>query len=103
MEQVISICQPKAAKEGSILFVQFSDFKTIQVLPDVVKIMKSVHFVRHFFAFFQKCEPMSYGKLHICSPFLSSAKRGGNRYGVRPVFSVLILSYQSRVEAYPQR
>ena len=46
------------------------------------------HFVRQFFAFFQKCEPTSYGKLHICSTFLSPVKRGENRYGFRPVFSV---------------
>ena len=66
--------------------MEIMESHSVHYLHTVQNFMR--HFVRQFFAFFQKCEPTSYGKLHICSLFLSPVKRGVNRYGFRPVFSV---------------
>ena len=66
--------------------MEIMESHSVHYLHTVQNFMR--HFVRQFFAFFQKCEPTSYGKLHICSTFLSPVKRGVNRYGFRPVFSV---------------
>ena len=66
--------------------MEIMESHSVHYLHTVQNFMR--HFVRQFFAFFQKCEPTSYGKLHICSTFLSPVKRDVNRSGFRPVFSV---------------